>query len=142
MSSGDVRDIISVQVGIHRDPGLIKLEVILRARQRRKTKKLEQINGQFLLNDTDVVHYRLRRIVRESQNVAAAGQHPSLLPGQQHFSILGDFILLLLGADEGVRIYILKSDENSPNARPRRFFNKVRETMAQRVHLNNELQLE
>src|SRR3954470_23073047 len=105
MSGGDMRDVIAVQVSVHSDSGLMELEMVLRARQRREREKLEQINGQFLLNDLYVALYRLRRVVGESHNVTATGQHSSLLPGEQHRPVLGDLILLFLGADERVRVY-------------------------------------
>ena len=54
----------------------------------------------------------------ESDDVAAACQRTVLAPFLQHFAVLGDLVLALLGRDQVVRIDIFEPDEDAARRRP------------------------
>src|SRR5712692_4426991 len=85
---------------------------------------------------------RLRRIVGKPEDVTAVSQNLRLLPGEQHLAILGDLVLLLLGAEQAFRIDVLESDKDALDAGARTFLDKVRQTVAQSIDLNDEIELQ
>src|SRR6516164_9679064 len=116
--------------------------MILRARQRGEQEELQQIDRQFPLDDVDVAQNRFDCVVRKAKNVAGISDHACCLPGQQHLTIFGDLVLPLLGAEQVLRVDILKADEYAPYARPRAFFDEVRQAVAEGIDLDDETDVE
>src|SRR5215831_4202471 len=119
---GDVIEVVRVQVGVERHAGLYQPAVVLRARQRRETEKLQQVDRQFPFYDFDVALDRCGGVVREAEDVAGIGDDPGRFPGKQHLAVFGDLILAFLRAEEIVGIYVFQSDEYPSHARPRAHF--------------------
>ena len=71
MVGGHVYRIIFVHIRFHRHSLLIKNLVILGARKRRENKELQQIDGQFSLNDFDVSQDGLGRILGEAKYITS-----------------------------------------------------------------------
>ena len=94
--------------------------VVLGTGQRRQIKELEQVDGQFPLDDLDVVNYRLGRVVRKTKNVTAIRHDPYMLPGEQHLAVIGDLVLAFFGAEQAVGVDVLEADEYPFDARPLR----------------------
>ena len=61
-----------------------------------------------------------------------------IAPLLQHLAVLGDLVLPLLGCNEIVGVDVLKSDENAAHASLRRFFDEIRNFVAERVDLDCE----
>ena len=116
--------------------------MVLGARQRRQAEELEQVERQFALDDLDVPHDALGRVGGKAEDVAGIGEAADLLPGQQHRAIFGDAVLLLLRADQAVRIDVLEPEEHPPHARRRRLFDEMGNAVDQRIHLNDEIEVE
>ena len=66
MSDADMLYVIPVEVRLHRGALFPEVLMILRARQRRQAEELDDIEGQFLLNDRDVAPDGLRRVRRKT----------------------------------------------------------------------------
>src|SRR6185312_13108833 len=98
--------------------------------------KFQDIERQFALDDFNVAGDRFLRIGRETENIAGIGNCAVIAPLLQHFAILGDLVLPLLGCNEIVGIDVLKSDENTSHSGLRRFFDEVRNLVAERVDLD------
>src|SRR5215475_2962222 len=112
MRGADVFHVVLVQVRLHRDTLLPENLMILRARQWRQAKELDDIERQFLLNDRDVASDGLRRVRRKAEDVSGKRENALRLPSQQHCSIFGNPILPLLGSGKVVRIDVLEADED------------------------------
>ena len=112
--------------------------MILRARQRGEVKEFQNIERQFFLHDLDIALDGLDRVIRKAGDVAAIGDDLRVLPGEQHFAILGDLVLPLVRAGQTIRIDVLKADEDAADTGARTFFDEVRQLVAQRVHLDDE----
>src|SRR5579864_672588 len=65
-----------------------------------------------------------------------------MLPGEQHFAIFGDLVLLLAGAQEILGVDIFESDEDADHAGSLGFFDEMRQAMTHGVDLNDELDVE
>ena len=87
--------------------------MILGAGQRRQAVRLQQIDGQLALDDLDVAHHRFGRVRGEADDVAGENRDAGLLPLQQHLAVLGDFVLLLSGAEQRVGIDAFEADEDA-----------------------------
>src|SRR5262252_3079041 len=138
MRGTDVFDVVFVQVRLHRDALLPENLMILRARQWRQAKELDDIERQFLLNDRDVAPDGLWRVRREAEDVSGKCENALRLPGQQHSSIFGDLVLPLLGSGEVVRIDILETDEHTCDAGTLRLLDEIWDPVAQCVNLDHQ----
>ena len=69
--------------------------MVLRAGQRRQAVRLQQINGQFALDDSDVAQDGFGRVAGEADDVAGKDCRARALPLQQHLAVLGNLVLLL-----------------------------------------------
>ena len=96
MGGADVFYIVSVKVFVHCDAVFPERLMVLRAGQRRQTKKFKEVNRQLLLDDGYIALDRLRCVRRKAQDLTSDGQNPLLFPSQQHLAILGDLVLPLL----------------------------------------------
>src|SRR5215831_16518187 len=112
--------------------------MILRARQWRQAKELDDIERQFLLNDRDVAPDGLWRVGREAEDVSGKRENALRLPSQQHSSIFGDPVLPLLGGGKVVRIDVLEPDEHTCDARTLRLLDEVWDPVAQRINLDHQ----
>src|SRR5262249_40203757 len=119
-----------------------ELEMILRARQRGEQEELQEIDRQFPLDHVDIMQNRFDCVVREAENVAGVGDYPCCLPSQEHLAIFRDLVLPLLGAEQVLRVDILKTDEHAPYARTRAFFDEIRQAVAERIDLDDETNVE
>ena len=66
----------------------------------------------------------------------------TLSPRQQHLAIVGDVVLLLLGAAQAVRIDVLEPDEHPLHPGRRRLFDEPRDLVAHRVDLDHEARID
>ncbi len=82
------------------------------------------------------------RVGREAQDVARVGQHLGALPRLQHLAVFGDAILTFRRALETVGIDVLEPDENLLAPRAHRLLDEVRNFVAHRVHLHDEVYLQ
>ena len=142
VSGGHVIEVVPVQVGIERGAGLHQPAVVLAARQRREIEKFQQVDRQFPLDDVDVVRDRRRGVVWESENVAGIGDDTGGFPGEQHLAIFGDLVLAFLRAEQIVGIDVFQSDEHPSHARPRAFLDEIGKLVAERIHLDDEADIE
>lgn len=83
----------------------------------------------------------LRRVVGKPQDVARIGNDARIFPGLQHLPVFPDLVLPLLGRRQGVRIDVLKPDEDPAAAGARRLLDEVRKAIAKRVHLQDNLEV-
>ena len=138
MCGADVIEVVLVEVGSSARPARKKLQMILRARQRRQVEELQQSTGSSCLITSMSCRIEFDGVVREAEDVAGIGDDAGLLPGEQHLAVFGDLVLPLLGAEQVVRIDVLQPDENPLNAGARAFLDEVRQLVAQRVDLDDE----
>ena len=131
-------ELVFVHVGVHPDTLLVQDLVVLGARQRRQHEEFERVERQLFLDDLEVVADRLRRVVREAEDVAGEGHDADPLPFEQHLAVLGDLVLPLLGGDQIRRVDVLQPDEHAGDAGAARFLDEVRDLVAQRVDLDHE----
>src|SRR5579862_3655195 len=104
--------------------------------------ELEQIEREFLLDDFDVAEDRFRRVIGEAEDVAGENGDADALPGQQHFAIFGDFVLLFLGAHQAVGINVFEPDEDTDYPGAPGLLDKTRDQVAHGVDLNHEFDIE
>jgi hypothetical protein len=88
--------------------------VVLRAGQRRQTEEFEKVDGQFILDDRDIVSDRLWRVRRKAQDIPRDRQDALPLPSEQHLAIFGDFVLALFRRRQIVRVDVLQSGNTGP----------------------------
>src|SRR4029077_327837 len=112
--------------------------MILRAWQRRQAKELDNIERQFLLNDSNVAPDGLRRVRREAKDVSAKRENARRLPSQQHSSIFGDPVLPLSGSGKVVRIDVLEANEYTCDACTLRLLDETWDPVAQCVNLDHQ----
>ena len=112
--------------------------VVLRTRQRRQEEELQNIDRQFALDDLDVALDRFLGVGREAENVAGIGDGAVLAPLLQHFAVLGDLVLPLLGGDQIVRVDIFQPDEDAAHAGRGRLLDEIRNLVAERIDLDGE----
>jgi hypothetical protein len=93
-----------------------------------------------VLDDLDVAQNALRRIVGQTDDVAAVGYRPNALPRLQHRAVLGDPVLLRLRGDQIVGVDVLEPDEDAAHTGTARLLNKPRDQMAKGVNLNDEFE--
>ncbi len=133
--------IVLVQIGVERRAGLVKLLVVFRAGQRRQEEELQEIDRQFALDDLDIAQQQFRRIGRETENVAGIGDGAGLFPHQHHLAIFGDAVLAFFRSAERGRIDALEADEHARHAGAAGLLDEIRQAMAQRIDLNQELDI-
>ena len=113
MPGAGVVEVVLVQVGVHPDPLLEELLVVLGAGQRREEEELQEVDRQLLLDHLDVAADALRRVVREAEDVARIGDDADVLPRQQHLAVFGDLVLLLLCRRRGCPGLMFSSPMNT-----------------------------
>ena len=64
-----------------------------------------------------------------------------IAPLLQHFPIVGDLVLPLLGGDQVVGIDVLQPDEHPPDTGLRGLLDEVRNLVAQRIDLDRKADL-
>src|SRR5579863_6079131 len=101
--------------------------MIFRARQRRQAGEFQDVERQLALDDLDVPLDRFERIAGEAEDIAAIGDATNLAPGKQHLAVVADAVLLLLRADQALRIDVFEADEYAAHARRRRLFDEARD---------------
>src|SRR5262249_38718706 len=116
--------------------------MVFRAGQRSEIEKFQEIDRKFLLDYFDVAQNGLDGVARESDDIAGIGDDAALLPGQKHLAVFGNVVLLLLGSHQVVRIDVLEPDEHPPDTGPAAFVDEIRQSMAERIDLNDECGLE
>ena len=139
---GHMFEIILIQVRIQVGARAVEALVVLGAGQRCQAVKLQQINRQFALDDPDVADDRFRRVAGEAKDVAREHGRAGVLPRQQHFPVLSDFVLLLARAQQAVGVDALQPDKHARHPGPPRLFDEVRQAVAHGVHLDDELDIE
>ena len=142
MAGGDMQQIVFVHVRVHRNPAEQQFLVVFGARQRRQAEELEDVERQLALDDLDVANDGFRRVGGKAEDIAGIGEAAHLLPGEQHLAIVADPVLLLLGADQAFRIDVLKADEDALDAGARRLLDEIRNLVAERIDLDDELELQ
>src|SRR5215470_3460089 len=138
MRGADVLNVVLVEVLLHRDALFPENLMILRTRQWRQAEELDDIKGQFLLNDRDVAADGFRRVRREAEDVSGERENTLCFPSQQHFSIFSDPVLPLFGGGKVVRIDVLEADEHAGDACPLRLLDEIWDLVAQRVDLDHQ----
>src|SRR5208337_2004030 len=81
----------------------------------------------------------LRSVGGKTKDIARPGHHLDPPPSLQHDAIFPDLVLPLLGALERFGIDVLEPDEDRVAAGARRLLDEVRNLMAQRVDLQDQL---
>ena len=112
--------------------------MVLGARHRRENKELQNVDRQFALDEGDVAADRSRRVGREAQDVAGDGDHPRLLPGQQHAAVFGDLVLLLVGRGEVVRVDAFEAEKDVAAARRHRLADEARHPVDHHIGLDDK----
>ncbi len=112
--------------------------MILRARQRREEKELENVERQFAFDDLDIAQDRFLRIGGEAEDVAGEGDRAVRAPFLQHHAIFGDLVLPLLGGDQILGVDVLKPDEHALDAGLRGLLDEIGDLVAERVDLDGE----
>src|SRR3982750_3798625 len=97
--------------------------------ERRKVKEFEKIDRELAFYDFDIVNDRLMCIARKSKDVSAVRNDADLLPSQQHLAIVGDLVMPLFRSEQAVRIDIFKTDKDSLDSCPFRFFDEAGQLM-------------
>jgi hypothetical protein len=120
----------------------MQLLVVLRARQRREAEEFQDIDRQCFLDDLDVARDRFRRVSREAEDVASVGDDAMAPPLQQHLAVFPDLVLALLGAEKRFRIDVLEPDEHEGCAGARCLLDEIRNPMAERIDLQDQLDAE
>ena len=70
----------------------------------------DQIDRQLVLQEFDVAPDRLRRVARETQDVADIDDNAVLLPELQHLAVFPDLVLPLFDLQQVVRVEVLETD--------------------------------
>ena len=135
-------EVVLVHVGVHPRALAVQDLVVLRARQGGEDEELEDVDRQLALDDLDVALDGLLAVVGEAQDVAGIGDAALLLPGLQHGAVVGDAVLLLLGGEQAVGVDVLQADEHARHAGAPGLLDEARDLVAQRVHLDRELDVE
>src|ERR1700747_1592889 len=104
--------------------------MILRAGQWCEAKEFDDIERQFALENRNILSDGFRRVAWKAKNIARERHDALVLPGQQHLAILGNFVLSFLGAQQVVRINILKPYEHPGYAGALALLDEVRDLMA------------
>ena len=139
MLGHDVVEIILVEVGVHPQTFLSEALVVLRAGQGCEDEELQEIDRQLPLDHPDVALDALGRVIGKSEDVAAVRKHAHVLPRQQHGAVLGDLVLLFLRRGKVVGADVFEPDEHALDAGARRLGNEVRDAVAERINLDDEL---
>src|SRR5208282_2672970 len=100
------------------------------------------VDREFALDYLDVALDALRRVRRKSQDVTGVGQHFRALPCLQHLAILGDPVLALGGTLQTFGIDVLKPDENFSASRALCLLDEVRDFVAHRIDLHDDVDLQ
>ena len=116
--------------------------MVLRTGERREEEKLEDIDRKLALDNLYIAQNRLFPVVGETDDIAGIGHDAGTFPRLQHGTVVGDLVLTLLGAEQAVRIDILQADKGAIYAGAPRFFDEIRNLVAQRIHLNDELDVQ
>ena len=116
--------------------------VIFRTRQRRQEKEFQNIDRQFALDDLDIAFDRFLGIGRKTENVTGIGDGAGVAPFLQHFSILGNFVLPLLGGDQIFRVDVFKPDEDAAHAGGGSLLDEIRDLVAERIDLDGKSDIE
>src|SRR5208282_2020857 len=96
----------------------------------------------FALDDADVALDTLRRVLGKPEYITCLGKHPLAAPRLQHFAVLTDVILALRSPLQTFGIDTLQPDKDLSASGPRRLGNKVGDSVAKRVHLHHDVNLE
>src|SRR5262249_52622779 len=142
MIGAGVLEIVFVQIGIEIYARGMELLMVLGARQRREAEEFQDIDRQFLFDDLDIPRDRFRRVGRQDENVARISDASMPPPRQQHLAVFPDFVLPLLGAEERLRIDVLKPNEYERGAGARGLLDEIRNAMTERVDLQDQLDSE
>ncbi len=120
----------------------MKLLVVGRAGQWRQNKKFEQVDRQFPLHRADVARDPLRRVARKAEDIAGVSDDPLGAPGEKHLAVFMHPVLLFLGLQQIVGVDVFEPDKDPLAAGARRLLDKIRDAVAERVDLDDELQAE
>ena len=143
VAGADMLQIIVVHVWVHRNPFEIKGLVILGAGERRQQKNSRMSSGNsFLMMSMSRAMGSPACRWENREYSPRPGHHLGPPPGLQHDAVFPDLVLPLLGALKRFGIDVLEPDENLIAAGPRRLFDEVRNFVAQRVDLQDQLDLE
>jgi hypothetical protein len=84
----------------------------------------------------------LRRVARKTEDVAGIGDDPLGPPGEKHLAVFVHTVLLFLRLQQIVGVDVFEPDEQALAAGARRLLDEIRDAVAERVDLNDELQFE
>ena len=131
-------EVIFVHVGVHPDALLPEHLVVLRARQRREEKQLEDVERQLSLDDLNVPQDRLFAVTREADDVTGTGDGAMVAPFLQHLPVVGNLVLALLGGNEIVGVDVLEPNEYPAHACACCLLDEIRDLVAERVDLDGK----
>ena len=135
-------EVVFVHVRVHPHALLVKRLVVLRTGQRCQEEELKDIDRQFSFDDLDVALDRFLGVVRKAENIAGIGDDTVPFPGLKHGPIVRDPVLPLLRAEQTIGIDVFEADKDARDACALRLLDEAWDLMAERIHLDDELDLD